>query len=185
MSNETTKPFWDKKKVLAILLLLLTISLVLVYRESRVESIPTTTNAAAQFVLADWDYPDEYGQGMFKILVFENSTESWVQVGNWLYYYNSTTFDWDVGVGIKIRVLTTLNSTLTGASNVEDGRNYQRHNVTVTTPEGIVFSQNNFTSSGEPDEEGDLYYYDYAVVLNFLPVSGVIYIVTVTYEVFY
>ncbi len=139
----------------------------------------------AQFVLSGWDYPDEYGQGMFKILVFENSTESWVQVGNWLYYYNSTSFDWVAGVGIKIRVLTTLNSTLTGASDVEDGKNYFRHRVNVTSVGIPVFSQQNFTQSGEPDEEGDLYFYDYAVVLDFRPIDGNIYVVTITYEVFY
>lgn len=185
--NETKKPFWDRKKAIALLIAILTISLMVVH----VEATPTTTvNEQAQFTIASWDYPDEYGQGMFKILVFENSTESWVQVGNWLYYYNSTSFDWDPGVGIKIRVLTTLNSTLTGASDVEDGRNYFRHNVTVTESSMFgatetVFSQQNFTSSGEPDEEGDLYFYDYAVVLNFIPLSGNIYTVTVTYEVYY
>ena len=32
----------------------------------------------AKFVLAEWDYPDEYGQGIYGFRFYENSTGSWV-----------------------------------------------------------------------------------------------------------
>ena len=139
--------------------------------------------AKAQFVLASWSYPDEYSQGIQQIRVNENSTGSWVLVDT-RDYSESHTYDWEVGASIQLYVWLWLNSTLTGASSLTDGRNYQRCNVTVTSLGETIFSQNNFTFQDENDY-ADMYLYEYNVILNFVPLQGTLYTVTVTYEIWW
>ena len=147
--------------------------------------------AKAQFVLASWAFPDEYGQGVDKISVYSNQTGSWV-LANWAGdasrdYDESSEFDWNASIFIRLNVWTWFNSTLTGAPSWEEGKKYQRHSVTVNTNNGTqIFSQQNFTfASCFPAINPPLWYYEYKVVLNFLPVSGEIYTVTIDYEIFY
>jgi len=101
------------------------------------------------------------------------------------YYYDSSdvTFDLEyVGSAIRLTVYSWLNSAITGATDTNDGKNYQQHNVVVTASNGtILFSQQNFTYVTAYDIE-PMYYYQYEVILNFLPQAGDIYIVAVTYE---
>ena len=171
------------KKIIKIISLVVLISMMLVV------SIPP---AKAQFILASWDYPDEYGQGVEGFRVYENSTGDWVQVG-YIRYWNSTlgfTYEWNESIAIKLRCYTTFNSTLVGVDDGQVGRNYLRHNVTVTTASETVFGQQNFTyydvttqsGAGPPDQ---IWVYQYEVVLNFLPMFGITYTATITYEVFY
>ena len=184
MSNEK-KPFWDKKKAVTLLILFLTITLLIVHSKSKVETIPIAKNKT-QFALASWTFPDEYGQGIDRIFVQENSTGSWVDIGVASYPDGrNNVLDWNVSVGIKLRVYTRLNETLTGATDVDDGENYQRYNVTVTCAGQTVFSQHNFTLYDSGNYGADISFYEYHVILNFLPQDGQIYMVTVTCEVFY
>ena len=162
------------KKTIAGILVLLTLGLLFV-------SVPP---ARARFALSSWDFPDEYGQGIDTITVEGNSTGSWVSVGNYE-YDEASVLDWNASVAINLKCWTWFNSTLTGASSTNDGKNYQRHNVIVTALGVTVFSQQNFTYSNVYTEEAPMWYYVYEVVLNFLTVAGNIYVVTITYEVFY
>ena len=164
------------KKAIAGLVVVLTLGLLFV-------SIP---QAKAQFVIASWAYPDEYGQGIYQIRLNENSTGDWLTFGDAIEYGDSTTIAWNVSVGIKLFCYTRINNTLIGAIDLEDGENYQKHNVVVTLGNGtIVFSQQNFTKLSSNDYSDPYWTYAYFVVLNFLPEQGQIYTVTVTYEVFY
>lgn len=140
----------------------------------------------AGFVLASWEYPDEYGQGIYDFDVYENSTGSWVNVGGPTEYDESNIFEWEIGVAIKLKAWSYFNSTLTGAATTNEGKNYQRHNVTVTSLNGTtVFSQQNFTYSNVYTEEAPMWVYVYEVVLDFLPDYGEYYTVTVIYEIFW
>jgi hypothetical protein len=150
--------------------------------------------ANPQFVIAEWDYPDEYGQGIEGIKMWENSTGSWVAAPYYTdlgafyylnYYETDYTYNWSAGASMKLRADTLLNSTLTGATDLADGQNYHRHNVTVTSGGSLIFSQEGFTYEDSGDIGAPMYYYEYYVILNFIPVDGQIYTVTVTYEVFY
>jgi hypothetical protein len=150
-----------------------------------VASIPP---AKAQFVLASWSYPDEYGQGLYQIEVDENSTGAWVEYGEGGYYEagDSLLFPWNVSVGIRLVVYTRLNSTLTGIPDKDNWGPYQRLNVTVTQNNGtVVFSQQNITTFYTSSSFGEIYRYGFMFVLEFLPNYGEIYAATVTYEVFY
>lgn len=142
--------------------------------------------AKAQFVLSSWDYPDEYGQGIQYISVYENSTGAWVLVDT-IYYDDTLTFEWNASIGIYISVAAWFNSTLVGASDNVTGRNYLRHNVTVTDlSDNVVFAQANFTySTVNTFLNPPLWRYSYYVILDFLPEYAQVYTVTVTYEVFW
>lgn len=146
-----------------------------------------TPTRGAKFVLASWDFPDEYGQGIDALTVYENSTGSWNIVGGFspnVVYNEGAGFNWSVGLGIKIRVFCWLNSTHVGISSTAEGQNYLRHNVTVTTNNGTtVFSLQNFTyyNAGAVAE---MYEYHYDVILNFFPEAGEIYTATITYEIY-
>lgn len=174
----------NQKKTYAGIIVLLTMLIL-------VSSVPP---ARAQFILASWDYPDEYGQGILGIKMWENSTGSWIaapyytDLGQFYYLnYHQTdyTYNWSAGAAMKLRADTLLNNTLVGAVDLADGQNYLRHNVTVTHHGDLIFSQQNFTYSDSTDISAPMYFYEYEVILNFIPEDGQIYIVTVTYEVYY
>jgi len=135
----------SKRKLFLAVSLIVLISLLLVV------SVPP---AKAQFVLSSWDYLDEYGQGIVKIGIEQNSTGAWLPLGDpWdseISYYESSEVVFDyAGASIKLTVWTWLNGTLIGASGWEDGMNYHRHNVTVTSSNGTtIFNQANFTFGG-------------------------------------
>ena len=138
------------------------------------------------FVISSWDFPDNYGQGIEGFELFENSTGFWVQVGGYEGYEETLVYDWYANSSIKLRCWTWFNSTLTGASDTNDGKNFQQHRVNVSSLGESVFSQQNFTWFYDDDTlDPPLWFYGYEVVLNFLPLEGQIYTVTVTYEVWY
>ena len=143
--------------------------------------------AKAQFVIADlWEYPDEYGQGIPRFRFYENSTGSWVEKYSTAGGFNPTNesliIEWDVGVGIKLRVSVHLNSTLHGLGSIPEGLNIIRVNVTVTALGETVFSEQNLTWFNY-GQIGPIYSYNFDAVLNFSTNSG-IYNVIVTYEIF-
>jgi len=176
--------------VCASVIVLLTLS-VLVASNHPPKSIVKEFEQPAKFVLASWAFPDEYGQGVDKISVYSNDTGSWLPA-NWAGdasrdYDESSEFDWNASIFIRLNVWTWFNSTLMGATDWEDGKNYHRHRVDVTTINGtVVFSQQNFTfANAFPAIDPPLWYYEYTVILNFLPLEFMIYTAIITYEVFY
>ena len=142
--------------------------------------------AKAQFVLSSWDHNDEHGQGIDRIDLYENTTDSWVNIENPVYYYDSGLVDWNASVFIKLSVWAYFNSSFMGIDDDVEGRNYQRHNVSVIQSNGtIVFSQNNFTYvTVETFLTPPLWHYCYEVILDFIPEYGQIYTVSVTYEIY-
>jgi hypothetical protein len=143
-----------------------------------------------RFAIAAWGDGDGYGQGIDAFLIYENSTGSWDEIPGGPFgpgYTETYTFNWTAGIAIKVTCYTWFNSTLTGATTAAEGKKYQRHNVTVTNGFGdTVFSKQNFTYySCDTGIAWPMWFYEYYVVLNFLPGFGEYYIVTVTYETYY
>ena len=141
----------------------------------------------AQFILAEWDFPDEYGQGIDECILSENSTGSWVPFDG-VYYTDSSTmrFQWNTtNARLKIYVSTWLNMTLTGASDGADGKRYHRHSISVVYLGSIIFSQQNLTYVENGALIGTLRNYGYEVIFDFIPQAGGIYTATITYGVFY
>ena len=183
---------FEHRKKIASVLIVFTVTVLLV------ASIPP---ARAQFVLASWEYPDEYGQGIEGVNFFENSTGSWVAAPYYTHYYpdwhdelgefyflnyyqDHYFLNWSAGVAMKLRVYSFMNSTISRATDLADGQNYIQHNVTVTHVRDIVFSQQNFTYYDSDDLSAPMYYYEYEVVLNFLPAEGQVYMISLVYEIY-
>jgi hypothetical protein len=183
------------KKILSGVIIL---ALVVMIAVSTTPTTPITNlnEGTSQFVISSWEYPDEYGQGIDGIRFYENSTGAWVaapyylDIGEFYYFgYDTSEYslNWSTGVGIKLRVYSVLNTTFIGINegNITQGKNYQRHSVAVIPTNGTtIFSQQNFTYYDNEWAVGDLIFYEYEVILDFLPVAGEIYTVTVTYEVY-
>ena len=184
-----------KRRIVACvsIIMILTLS-VLVASNHPPKSVVEELEQPAKFVIASWDHPDQYGQGIYGLRFYENSTGSWVAAPYWkdggkfyfLHYYDSYDFiNWSVGVAMKLRVYTLFNQTLVGVESTSEGQKYLRHDVTVSDAYGVVFSQQNFTYYDVTEFGEENYYYEYEVVLDFLPYSGEIYRVIVGYGVFY
>lgn len=145
--------------------------------------------ASAKFIIAAWSEPDEYGQCIEAFDILENSSSTWEEIPGCPFMIDTdpNIFNWTAGVAIKLTCYTWFNSTLTGATTGTLGRNYQRHNVTVTDNLGYtVFSKQNFTwYSTDTGIDPPMWFYEYYIVLNFLPLAGEYYTVTVIYEVFW
>ena len=87
---------------------------------------------------------------------------------------------------ITLLVSCWLNSTTYGVSTLAEGKNIIRQNITVTaTNRTIVFSQNNLTYISATDYGDDVFLYQYSVQLDFTIISGNIYTVVLTYEIYY
>lgn len=191
--NDQKESFkWDKKKVLALVILCLTISGLVLFAQWKGNQIDLAVSPErAGFVISTWSETDEYGQSLHQFEVFGNSTGDWVQVGppyGGVYEdWDPIILDWEVGVAIKLRVYTWFNSTLTGAGSLAEGKLLQRHSVNVTDSFDVsVFSQQNFTYYDATDAIAPpMWFYVYDVVLNFIPSSGMIYTVTIIYEVYW
>ena len=193
--------FLSQNKIISagfLIVMILTVSVLVVsIQPPKSVVVPSVPTGKAQFVLASWSYPDEHGLGIYGFRFYENSTGSWVAapwyyVGGALdglpyYFLNPSdpyTLNWSEGVAMKLRVYSTFNNTVIGADDEADGQNYQRHNVSVTSASVAVFSQNNFTYH-DVTPDGEYWAYEYEVVLNFLPVAGMIYTVIITYEIYW
>jgi len=179
---------FNRSKILA-LVVLVCLPLGLLSLPQGILEVTIQEPQKAKFIISSWVFPyDEYGQGIDALSVYENSTGSWLLVGGFapnVDHEDEGSFNWNVSIGIKIRVYSWLNSTLTGVSSTAEGKNVQRHNVTVVLTNGtVIFNQNNLTYFNA-GAVGPMYEYNYDVVLNFLPECGNIYTVTVTYEIYY
>lgn len=164
------------------------VSLIAIVGLLLVGTLPVTRGA--QFVLASWDYPDEYGQGISGISISQNIS-GWVPVTPWGWGPNN---EKDVFVinytatGIKITVWCELNNTVVGADSFDDGKNYLRHSVNITIvgdrASGTIFSKENFTYLGGTDLD-PMFYYIYDVDIPLSVVGGLTYKAVVHYEIYW
>lgn len=162
-----------QKKIYAILITVFVCALLVV----------TPKSANAQFIVASWDYPDEYGQGISTILMYiDGDLEGFCNYNN-----ASNEFIISEGGNITLRVTTYINQTTVGVSTVEDGKLYIRHSVVVTTPSNSsLFSKQNFTYyDGALVPPTNRITYTYIIWLDVLWVAGTVYTATINFEVFY
>ena len=143
----------------------------------------------AVFVLSSWDYPDQYGQGIEEIKLYQYLNGEWElhPMTTWGYLPNGNdTFPIEAEGALNIKFRLWLNGTLTGVESLAEGQNFLRHSVLVTTPyNNSVFSQQNFTYVSGSDSLAPMYFYIYNVTLPISPVNGVTYTAAVDYEIYY
>jgi len=156
--------------------------------------------AKAQFVLSSWDFPDEYGQGIYSIKPEENSSGYWSSIESTPGFIYATSendsFTIDAGLSIRLDVRVFVNYTFLGledpdlydfsGAETQPALNLIRINITVTVLNNITFSIQNMTYQYIGGALGDgIWWYGFKDILNFQTAYGTIYMVTVTYEVFY
>jgi len=141
-----------------------------------------TPSQAVRFTLSEWDYPDDYGQGIEGFEFYENSTGSWVQVGGYRVWNESSLYVWNY-TSLKLRCWTYFNSTHTGSVDTDEGKLHHRHAVDVTLSGVSVFSQQNFTFVTVSTYKDPMWWYAYDVVINLVLGLDQPYTIEVTYEV--
>ena len=141
-----------------------------------------------------YGFPDEYGQGIQGIWIFENSTGSWepFYFARWDDVPSANppyVFEWNVSTGIKIEVFGYINYTLVGFNTVDEGKLYQRHYISVVDRNNtLLFSQQNLTyvsAHNTTYPPNDVWAYRYDAILDFAQDYGEYYTVTVVYEIYY
>ena len=147
-----------------------------------------TQPTKAQFILAYTFSPDNNGNAIAWINVYFDA--DW----NGTVYYDPDSYptaeatnpmETDEGTSISFRVSCWLNSTYAGVSSLAEGQTVIRHSVSVLHANGTeIFFKQNFTYYAGIDGLAPMYNYFYDVTLDFVPVAGVVYTVTVIYEVF-
>ena len=172
------------KKTIAFIVVLLTLGLLFV-------SVP---QAKAQFVIAEWEYPDEHGQGIFLLWCYENSTGDFVKLRDPAFIYSDESTNFDVNAtgdnSLKVIATVTFNHTYfgIGADKADNAtaRDMMRVSIEVVMQNNIVFSQDNMTWDGTVfDNSATVWELSYTAIINVLLVSGAIYTATVTYEVYW
>jgi hypothetical protein len=140
-----------------------------------------------KFIISSWSFPDEYGQGIGGIHVYENSTGAWLDHDpSYLSPNEGLAVEIFLNGSLKLQIFSYINKTLVGFSTTNEGKNHIRHNITIMdTNDTVVFSQQNFTYFTIYTGYDPIYLYSYTVILNFVPTSGQIYIATITYEIFW
>lgn len=111
----------------------------------------------AKFVIASWDYPDEYGQGIETIYYqvrWENDT-----VKEWGYTYpNGTqTFEVPPNGTVYLRFTAWVNGTQHGISAQAEAQNFIRYDIDITNVRTHVLTTQNFTYDGVSGDDAPMY----------------------------
>ena len=148
----------------------------------------TIPPAKAQFIIADYTYPSNNGNGIAYIHAYLDGAFNASMYKNPDSYPGeevTNPLEVESGVNITLAVFCWLNGTWAGIASLVEGKNVIRHSVTVSvTNRTTIFSQQDFTYIIGTDGGAPMYFYRYDVILDFVPVMGEIYTVTVTYEIF-
>ena len=188
LKEQEQKPFWDKKKILALLILLvMAVAVVIRYDQKYNKSNPISKDDNPTFVISSWDYPDEYGQGIYEIVLKQNISGSFQFVeGSPVYPTDTRPYVIEPDGNLFLQVYVYFNRSHAGIDNVlAQGLNVIRLNVTVYNEDILVFSQQNFTKDASSQAGDPIWWLRYYVYLNFSPIAFSIYTTTITYEVFY
>ncbi len=180
--------FSHRIKATVIAFLCISVFLVATAPQSSIVPEPTKT---VKFVVAAWDYPDEYGQGIAVYIPEENSTGVFLNI-NTTYPSHPTihTLNYTPNTALRFDMRPVVNFTLLGLTYPDDfdtGRNHIRLNITVRQLSAIVFFQANLTYGDDGSQilGTDTVWYSMVAVVNVILEMGATYNVRVTYEIFY
>jgi len=143
----------------------------------------------AKFVISSWVDDDGYGQGISAIYMHENSTGAWEPFTSPAYILstdsNTITINYTTNTALRVGPTFTLNHSLHSLANIDEGLNIIRSNVTVYNSTGLCFEETNITMVSGGDQTATTYWYYAYSAFDFLITMGEIYVVTITYEVYW
>jgi len=178
---------YNRSKILA-LAVLLCLPLGLLSLPQGIQQNEEINREPAKFIISEWVNDDGYGQGISGIYMHQNSTGSWLPFTSPAFLYSTDPNVVTVNVSdcaLRVGPTFTLNHSLHSLANIAAGLNIIRSNVSVYNMEVLIFSSDNITMvSGGNQIPTTYWYYAYAE-FDFLIVAGEIYMVTITYEVYY
>ena len=180
-----------KHRILAGLMIVLFATITLV-------GLPRQTQAT-QFILSSWAFPDEYGQGVYGVTPYQNSSGSFVTIPNpdtgigFAYSENATTYNLNFtdNTALRFDVRVRLNYTQLdlGLSHPADnatGRNHLRVNLEMFIASERVFLLQNMTyDSLWGLSETGIWWYSYVDIVNVILIAGQIYTVVITLQIFF
>lgn len=152
---------------------------------------------SAQFVISSWSFPDEYGQGIYIVTPYQNSSGSFVTIPNpdtgigTCYWNNATTYNlnFTASTALRFDARVLLNYTRLGLSHPADidlGRDYLRVNLEMFIASESVFSLQSMTFDDlDGLYETGIWWYSYVDIVNVILIAGQIYTVVITLEVFW
>jgi len=152
--------------------------------------------ASAKFVLAAWDFPEERGEGIFRVSVWENSTGSFQIIlhqvtGEDFCYYNDTAvyeLNHTANTALRFQARVHLNYTALGLTHPDDidlGRNFFRIGVEMFVAGSSIFSLENMTYFYlDGLFETGVWWYLYLGDVDIILDAGQIYTVVFDYEIF-
>lgn len=176
-----------KHRISAVLIVAMVLTILLVRS-------PPPTQAA--FIISSWSFPDEYGQGVYIVTPYQNSSGSFVTIPNpdtgigTCYWNNATTYhrNFTANTALRFDARVLLNYTRLGLSHPADidlGRNYLRVNLEMFLVSESVFSLQNMTFDNlDGLYETGIWWYAYVDIVNVILMAGQIYTVVITPEVF-
>jgi hypothetical protein len=145
----------------------------------------------AKFSISTWTYPDQYGQGIFAVSFWGNSSGSWENIVGFNNVTTPNSFVWNASVGMTILVVNTYNWTLNDINSTAAAEAYTRNDILIVDQFGTTtFSQQNLTLytcffEGAEYYGGTRYFVEYNVTLPFLPLDGYTYAVTIGLDIWY
>ncbi len=150
---------------------------------------PQTT---AQFVIAGWGFPaDDYGQGISRVVVFENSTGSYAEVPESPLLNNGpseVTLNATVNTALYIRPYCQINHTLYGLTVIADAYLFMRISINISVAGVSLFSQQNMTveSYFTPPAPYNVtcWVVSFFVYVPLILIAGTTYLVVFNYEVY-
>lgn len=169
-----------KKKILAFVVM------ASIFLVGFIATTAQPVDAQPSFVVATWDNPDQYGQGISTWYLQTNTSGTWATVEASGYLdADPSPVAWNASDPVRVLTWVSLNYSLCGAISLENGKNYVMQKVNVTdSSDTLMFSEVNGTYIQGIENEG-LYWYQYGFVWDFLPVSGEVYSIAIYYWVYY
>lgn len=176
----------DKFRLLALFFVVLVMSMFIVVRPTQ----------GAQFTIAGWDPEDEYGQGIYGVTPYGNSTGSFLTIPNpdtgigFCYPENTTVYplNFTANTALQFDVRVTLNHTMLSLSHPSDlalGLNYIKVDLEMWLAGNRVFLLENMTYDGLSGlYASGIWFYSFEDIINVILVAGQIYTVVAIVEVY-
>lgn len=144
---------------------------------------------SAKFFLSEWDFPDEYGQGIESLIIYQNVSGVWTALDPSGVNHTDELNIYNISEGqyasIRVVVKCLLNKTLVNVSSLSEGMNYIRHNGVLLHHNLPIITLENFTYWTGTTVDDPIYTYFYNATFVFSPIGGLSYMALIDCEIYW
>jgi hypothetical protein len=179
----------QRNKLIAVVCAILSLGMATVLVTTNQPTTDTQIKRPVKFVLSSWAYSGtEYGQGIVAVSMGWLNGSTYDNCGWFWPYTEFSDFEhggeWFYNTTLVLSVGLYMNGTLVGVDDWETGLNYVRLNLTISSDNGTVFSENNLTYAYGLDESlAPNYYYVFNASISCFN-TPTVYVAALTYEVY-